>query len=184
MPICKKCNNQFPNRVEIEGKIRFLNKRKYCTNCSPFNEGNNRKIHLFNLSVKSKICPKCNTEKQSSDFYRSRHTDCLVAYCKSCTKNQVKERQQQLKKMSVEYKGGCCVYCKYSKCISALEFHHLDPKKKDFNISKSRQTSFDKIKKELEKCILVCSNCHREIHAGLLKTSPVGLEPTTFSLEG
>ncbi len=54
--------------------------------------------------------------------------------------------------------------CGYNKCLSALEFHHIDPLKKDFNISQFRTTSFESIKKELDKCDLLCANCHREIH--------------------
>ena len=67
--------------------------------------------------------------------------------------------------MAVEYKGGCCEKCGYKKYIGALEFHHLDPNEKDFGIAdKGFIRSWDKIKKELDKCILVCSNCHKEIH--------------------
>lgn len=55
--------------------------------------------------------------------------------------------------------------CGYSKCIAALDFHHTDPSKKDFGISSGGYTrSFEKIKDELDKCILVCANCHRELH--------------------
>ncbi|HLO47633.1 MAG TPA: hypothetical protein VK211_04325 [Kamptonema sp.] len=57
--------------------------------------------------------------------------------------------------------------CGYSKSIAALDFHHLSPKYKDFKIS-GRSVSFDTIVPELNKCILVCANCHREIHAGLI----------------
>ena len=57
----------------------------------------------------------------------------------------------------------------YNKYIGALGFHHLDPNQKDFSIgSKGYTRSFDKVKKELDKCICVCANCHREIHAGLI----------------
>lgn len=53
----------------------------------------------------------------------------------------------------------------YNKCIAALEFHHLDPNEKDFGIASSGATrTFEKIKVELDKCIMVCANCHREIH--------------------
>lgn len=71
--------------------------------------------------------------------------------------------------MAIEYKGGKCKCCGYNKCISALEFHHLDPSVKEFNIGQKGYTrSWDKNKKELDKCILVCANCHREIHHGLI----------------
>lgn len=67
------------------------------------------------------------------------------------------------KKLLVEYKGGECERCGYNKCIDALEFHHKDPSEKDFTIS-GKSWAFERLKKEADKCILVCSNCHKEIH--------------------
>ena len=67
----------------------------------------------------------------------------------------------------IEYKGGRCQICGYNRCINALEFHHLNPQEKDFTISGGTK-SFDSLKPEVDKCILVCANCHREIHAGLI----------------
>lgn len=85
--------------------------------------------------------------------------------CKACCNERVANRRRELKKMAVEYKGGKCCKCGYNKTLSALEFHHIDPAEKDFSISKNGHTkSFEKIKLELDKCILVCANCHREIH--------------------
>lgn len=71
--------------------------------------------------------------------------------------------KKEKKKLLVEYKGGQCERCGYNKCINALEFHHLDPTQKDFAIS-SNSFSFDRMKQEVDKCILLCSNCHREEH--------------------
>ena len=83
-------------------------------------------------------------------------------------KNSVKavtKRRRKIKRMSVEYKGGKCEKCGYNKSLSALEFHHLDPSEKDFSIGNGGNSkSWEKIKVELDKCILVCANCHREIH--------------------
>ena len=77
----------------------------------------------------------------------------------------------------VDYKGGCCLICGYNKYMGALEFHHLNPKEKDFNLSHMKKYTFDdRIKNELDKCILVCSNCHREIH-GKVVVVPSGFEP-------
>ena len=68
--------------------------------------------------------------------------------------------------MAIEYKGGVCERCGYNRCIEALEFHHTDSKGKDFSISEKGYTrSWTMVKKELDKCILLCANCHREIHA-------------------
>ena len=68
----------------------------------------------------------------------------------------------------VEYKGGKCQICDYNKSLNALHFHHIDPNEKDFQIS-GKSLSFDKLKSEVDKCILVCSNCHSEIHEGITK---------------
>ena len=73
-----------------------------------------------------------------------------------------------IKKRLIEYKGGECQICGYNKCQDALEFHHLDPSKKDYNISGGTK-SFNTLKSEVDKCILVCANCHREIHSGITK---------------
>lgn len=82
----------------------------------------------------------------------------------------VQRRRKKIKEMAVEYKGGKCIYCKYNKYIGALEFHHLDPNEKDFSLSdKGYCRSWEIVKKELDKCVLVCSNCHKEIHAGIIK---------------
>ena len=78
---------------------------------------------------------------------------------------EASQRRLRLKQEAVEYMGGKCVICGYTRCFSALEFHHLDPNTKDFAIS--AKMSWETIRTELDKTILVCSNCHKEIHAGL-----------------
>lgn len=62
--------------------------------------------------------------------------------------------------------GGKCALCGYDKTIKALEFHHIDRNQKEFAISNSNKTLETQLR-ELEKCVLLCSNCHREVHAGL-----------------
>ena len=89
--------------------------------------------------------------------------------CKKCSVEAVQRRREKLKRLAVEYKGGECEVCGYKKCVNALEFHHIDPNEKEFGVGENGYTrSIQAIKKELDKCILVCSNCHREIHAGLI----------------
>jgi len=81
-------------------------------------------------------------------------------------KKAVTARRKKLKKMAIEYKGGKCIFCGYDKCNDALDFHHLNSKEKEFGLSVRGLTrSWEKIKEELDKCILVCANCHRELHA-------------------
>jgi len=70
--------------------------------------------------------------------------------------------------MAVEYGGACCQMCGYKKCMRALSFHHKDPSKKDFGLSARGLTrSWKKTKAELDKCILLCANCHMEVHEGV-----------------
>jgi len=74
----------------------------------------------------------------------------------------------------VKYKGGHCERCGYDKCVSALTFHHLDPNQKDFAIS-GKSYSIEKLKKEVDKCIMICANCHIEIHDEIKENKLLGL---------
>jgi 5-methylcytosine-specific restriction endonuclease McrA len=85
-------------------------------------------------------------------------------------------RRKKIREMAIAYKGGQCAACGYKRCFEALEFHHLDPTQKDFTISdRGYSQSWEKIKAELDKCVMLCANCHREAHAGLLGLSSVVL---------
>ena len=89
--------------------------------------------------------------------------------CVKCRSNAVQKRRDKTKEILVQYKGGKCEVCGYDKCLGALEFHHLNPEEKDFGIgAKGYTRSIEKNKQEVDKCILVCANCHREIHSGLI----------------
>jgi len=90
--------------------------------------------------------------------------------CKKCRVDAVTRRRRKVKQKAIDYKGGKCEKCGYDRCVAALEFHHKDPNGKDFGISKDGITrSWDKVKKELDKCVLLCSNCHKETHYELEK---------------
>ena len=88
---------------------------------------------------------------------------------KEYLKKAVSERRRKLKLMVIEYKGGSCVVCAYSKFAGALDLHHLDESMKEFGLGMRGVTrSWEKIKTEADKCVLVCANCHREIHGGII----------------
>lgn len=88
--------------------------------------------------------------------------------CSACQVEAVSKRRKALKALAVHYLGGECEDCGYNKSISAMEFHHRDPSQKDFSIAGSGVTrSFESMKVELDKCKLLCANCHREEHARL-----------------
>lgn len=124
-----------------------------------------------------RYCPSCKKDCPTENFHQRRGKPHSSTYCKECTTIQTLNRMQKLKKLMVDYKGGCCLICGYNKYMGALEFHHLNPKEKDFNLSHMKKYTFDdRIKNELDKCILVCSNCHREIH-GKVVVVPSGFEP-------
>ncbi len=71
---------------------------------------------------------------------------------------------REKKRKFIEIKGGKCQNCGYNKCIAALEFHHLDPNKKEFSPHRLKGQTLETALVELEKCVLLCANCHREEH--------------------
>lgn len=84
----------------------------------------------------------------------------------------VQKRRRKIREMAVSYKGGKCERCGYNRCLEALDFHHTDTTKKDFGISSKGYTrSWKKVQEELDKCIMICANCHREVHAELAALS-------------
>jgi 5-methylcytosine-specific restriction endonuclease McrA len=78
------------------------------------------------------------------------------------------QRRLFLKERAIEYKGGKCQICGYNRCTSAMVFHHTNPAEKDFNISERQ--GWKSVVAELDKCELLCSNCHAEVHAGYYPT--------------
>lgn len=89
--------------------------------------------------------------------------------CSSCEVAASKAYRFRLKQKAVEYKGGKCEICGYDKCLRSLVFHHNDPLQKDFAIGESRPRykkarKWDLVKIELDKCQLLCHNCHNELH--------------------
>jgi hypothetical protein len=159
MPICKNCNEKFPNRITVSGKERNLCKRKYCLKCSPFGLHNTRDLNAEIHEGSLKTCSICGKQY----IYR-RGTGFTIQLCSSC---KVSERRRSIKKLLVDYKGGKCSGCKYKKFLGALQFHHTNPEEKDFQISGNHCRSIEKLKKEVDKCVLLCGNCHSEVHAGI-----------------
>lgn len=161
-------NNKVHPKRNLEGSCKTCNttissSRLYCNIC----------IKIFKSKKKVngkeyKTCRLCKTEKHHSLFYGNINKS--FAYCKECEVKRVKTTQKDFKQNCIDYKGGKCSICGYDKCNAALDFHHLDPTKKDFAIARYSKykscwiNNQEEIKAELDKCILVCSNCHREIH--------------------
>ena len=154
---CQKCRIKIPTRFFIDGKARNLAKRKYCLSCSPFKAHNRQQLEkgIPVLEGTKRICSGCLKE-----FIFRRHKAMTIDLCSACVS---KRRRRTIKIKAVEYKGGKCQKCGYNKCVGAMDFHHLDPREKDFTIS-ANAGRWEKIKRELDKCILLCKNCHAEYH--------------------
>jgi len=118
-------------------------------------------------------CVKCGTNDREYSVKSGSRKGKIQSYCKECNKQNIINRKRKLKEKCVEYGGGKCKICGYAKYLGALDFHHLDPSTKDIAFSRFNSTSWEKNKdlliNELDKCILLCSNCHREVHGGLHK---------------
>lgn len=89
--------------------------------------------------------------------------------CRRCSSEAVTAARKAHRLLLVEEAGGRCGLCGYNRFYGALEFHHRDPATKEFDISGKGQTfSLARKRAEAVKCILLCSNCHREVEAGLV----------------
>lgn len=111
--------------------------------------------------INRKKCQTCGSTVRKTRKYCS--PECRIK------KPQIQKNfisYQELKEFCIEYKGGRCSICGYNKCSAALHFHHTDPLSKKYQISSlcCRNTISPLLLEELDKCILVCANCHTEIH--------------------
>jgi len=80
---------------------------------------------------------------------------------------RVSQTRRNTKRKLLEHFGSSCIICGYDKCVEALEFHHPDPDVKENKVI-GTTSSFVRQLEEAKKCLLVCSNCHREIHSSML----------------
>ena len=115
-----------------------------------------------------KFCEICEEKFETKSSTR--------IYCYECSgdstrqdnntrKHQKTILRRSMKLQAVKLLGGKCCKCGYNKCIDALEFHHENQDEKEFKLGSGNTMSWKDYKSEAMKCILVCSNCHKEIHS-------------------
>lgn len=88
--------------------------------------------------------------------------------CSKCLSEYTSKYRRERKQKLVDMLGGKCIVCGYNKHNGSLDFHHLDKSTKSFGIAeRGLLKSWNKTVEEVEKCVLVCKNCHHEIESGI-----------------
>ncbi len=132
-----------------------------------------------------KICSSCHVEKNLNEFRKDRSKkDGIQSFCKICAREKHRsnysekyaakynvrnnERRIRHTQLLQEYKNTMqCVVCgENENCC--LEFHHTDPSVKEFTIGRAMARNWESILQEIKKCVCLCSNCHKKVHAGLV----------------
>lgn len=127
-----------------------------------------------------KICKTCGKEKHRSEFPSTGNrtrvdgsvTKMVKPDCKECHNLIQKNRIDKLfEEIGVVWE---CVRCGYNTYVGSMDFHHTDPTRKDFSIAARQCISKQRLAEEISKCVLLCRNCHGELHAGLWNLSELG----------
>ncbi len=158
--ICVVCGKEFQAKRST---------KKYCSDIC-YNIAKRKRKNLPNNGLKEKECIICGQKFIPKNAYASRRTCCY-----NCMPDGVQLHRGDFLAQIKKIRGGKCIRCGYDKCIKALEFHHINPKEKEFTISNDCFKLAEAIK-ESKKCILMCSNCHKEFHDGLWTLSELNLE--------
>lgn len=143
-----------------------------------------------NINSQSRYCKTCKVERFEPHNCLCKHCGRTYVYdrvkqmqrnyCSSCSSNR---RRRSIKLQAIEYKGGKCIVCGYHRCSRSLDFHHIDPTAKAFTISSAMSLTWEKIKKELDKCVLLCSNCHGEVHDNIISVDACGIAPPSHNYQ-
>jgi len=171
--ICKWCRAEYPNYATIDGKRVRLAGRRYCLTCSPYTgkRNNPRPYTRKNKTIdgiEHKWCPYQKHWAPYNNFGLFERNDRqeYQSYCRDCQRSRASQLQSDFKRKIVEYFGNRCCDCDgvFYDCV--YDCHHIDPSKKSFKLSspKALRLSWRKVKEELDKCVLLCANCHRIRH--------------------
>jgi|SRR5208337_672601 len=143
-------NRRHPTNATKEkiGKKLKIRPDNFCIDCGKklYNKRNHRCRSCLGISRRGKGIYKTSIVKDGKVKY-------------------IHERRKNLRRQFIQELGDCCSKCGYNKYDGALQFHHKDPSKKEFGLSnKHLNLSLEKLRKEVKKCILLCANCHHELH--------------------
>jgi hypothetical protein len=125
-------------------------------------------LKKYNLKTIKRIkfcCKNCGETNPNNAFSLNKSTKKFhKSLCNDCQRKKNSGKWRERKQEFVDYKGSKCEICGYDKCLGALSFHHKDTSQKDpdWNLMKNRL--LEKVKNELDKCSLLCNNCHSELH--------------------
>lgn len=118
----------------------------------------------IDCNFKPKICVLCSSEYKPTTGKQYSCVDCSKTYRRQRHAEQAKARGRLRKLKAVDYLGGRCNDCGKDYHPAIFEFHHDNPKEKDFHPAQALQMSWENFKRELDKCTLLCANCHRLRH--------------------
>jgi hypothetical protein len=154
--ICVVCGKTFESKKS----------KKYCSKtCDNIAKRQRKILREQNLQegidIDVKTCLICGQPFKPLDKAANNRSCCY-----DCMPAGHQLRRSEFIQKIKQARGNKCQRCGYSRCSAALEFHHLDPAKKEFTISNANFKLKDALR-ETKKCILLCSNCHRELHAQL-----------------
>ena len=152
---CRKCKEQIPRKVIIDGKECNLQNRKFCLKCSPYKGGN--------TSPHDPVKRKARVWKHYSEEEKDRVKICNYY------------RALRVRKALYESRGGKCEKCGYEKCLRALSCHHRKPEDKLFGLALNNLWSKNEklIYEEFKKCDLLCLNCHAEIEDDIARETSI-----------